>query len=175
MCTTNDSQCVIPEIVRATDRHSCHFRVFFALLPHLQPQKSKFWKKWKKYLKIISFYTYLPQMTIIWYMTWDMECDRLNFLPFWTIFCPFTPPPLPPSRYLLTTQKIKILKKWTIGDIIIIILIIWCMVPKIWSATDRIFSHVWPFFAQLTPNNPENQKFEKMEKTHGDIIILSVP
>ena len=31
------------------------------------------------------------------------------------------------------------------------------------------------FFAQLPPNNPENQKFEKMEKTHGDIIILSVP
>ena len=93
LCTTNDSQCVIPEIVRATDRHSCHFRVFFALLPHLQTQKSKFWKKWKKYLKILSFYTYLPQMTIIWYMNWDMECDRLNFLPFWTIFCPFNPSP----------------------------------------------------------------------------------
>ena len=29
--------------------------------------------------------------------------DRQNFLSFWTIFCPFTP---------LTTQKIKILKKW---------------------------------------------------------------
>ena len=105
------------------------------------------------------------------YGVWQTEFFAIldYFLPF------YTPPPPPPPRYLLTTQKIKILKKWTIGDIIIIILIISCMVPKIWSATDRIFSHVWPFFAQLTPNNPENQKFEKMEKTHGDIIILSVP
>ena len=37
------------------------------------------------------------------YGSWDMECHRQNFLPFQTIFCPFT---------TLTTQKIKILKKW---------------------------------------------------------------
>ena len=37
------------------------------------------------------------------YGSWDMECNRQNFLSFWTIFCPFTP---------LWTQKIKILKKW---------------------------------------------------------------
>ena len=36
--------------------------------------------------------------------SWDMECNRQNFLSSWTIFCPFT---------LLGTQKIKILKKWT--------------------------------------------------------------
>ena len=34
---------------------------------------------------------------------WDMEHNRQNFLSFWTVFCPIT---------LLTTQKIKILKKW---------------------------------------------------------------
>ena len=34
--------------------------------------------------------------------SWDMEHDGQN-LSFWTVFCPFTP---------LTTQKIKILKKW---------------------------------------------------------------
>ena len=37
------------------------------------------------------------------YGSWDMKCDRQNFLSFWTIFCPFT---------LLTTWKIKILKNW---------------------------------------------------------------
>ena len=31
-----------------------------------------------------------------------MDSNRQNFLPFWTIFCPFTP----------LTQKIKVLKKW---------------------------------------------------------------
>ena len=39
------------------------------------------------------------------------------------------------------------------------------------------FSHFGPFFALLhppllPPNNPENQKSEKMKKTPGDIIIL---
>ena len=37
------------------------------------------------------------------YGSWDMECDRQNFLSFWTIFCPFTS---------LTTPSIKSLKKW---------------------------------------------------------------
>ena len=53
------------------------------------------------------------------------------------------------------------------------------MIPEIWSSTDRIFSHFGPFFAFLLPSpypkNSENQNFEKMEKTPGDIIILSVP
>ena len=36
------------------------------------------------------------------YGSWDMECNRENFLSFSTVFCPYTP---------LTTQKIKIFKK----------------------------------------------------------------
>ena len=39
------------------------------------------------------------------YVSWDMEHDRHNFLSFWTVSCPFTPPPS------LTTQKIRILQK----------------------------------------------------------------
>ena len=46
--------------------------------------------------------------------------------------------------------------------------IIWCMVPEIWSATDRNIYHFGPFFALLLPN----QNFEKMKKTPGDITIL---
>ena len=51
------------------------------------------------------------------------------------------------------------------------------MVPEIWSATDRSFCHVGPFFLLLTPNNLKNQNFEKMKKkkekkTPADIIIL---
>ena len=37
------------------------------------------------------------------YDSWNIRCDRQNFLSSWPIFCPFTP---------LTTQKIKILKYW---------------------------------------------------------------
>ena len=37
------------------------------------------------------------------YGSWDTKHDGQNFLSFWTFFCPSTP---------LTTQKMKILKKW---------------------------------------------------------------
>ena len=51
------------------------------------------------------------------------------------------------------------------------------MIPKIWSATDRTFSHFGPFFALLPLprpplNNPKDQNFEKMKKNPRDIIIL---
>ena len=42
--------------------------------------------------------------------------------------------------------------------------VIWCMVPQIWSAMDKIFCHFGLFFALLPPNNPKNQNFEKNEK-----------
>ena len=43
--------------------------------------------------------------------------------------------------------------------------IIWCMVPEIWSMTDRIFCHFVPFFALFLPlNNRKNQNFKKMKK-----------
>ena len=44
------------------------------------------------------------------------------------------------------------------------------MVLKIWSITDRIFSHFGPLLPFYLPKNPENQKFEKMKKIPGDII-----
>ena len=47
------------------------------------------------------------------YGSWDIECERHNFLSFWTVFCPFTS---------LWTQKIKTLKKMEkIPDNIIIL------------------------------------------------------
>ena len=50
--------------------------------------------------------------------------------------------------------------------------IIWCMVPEIWSMTDRIFVILDLFLPFYPPNNPKNQNFEKMKKRPGDIIIL---
>ena len=60
-------------------------------------------KKRKKYQEILSFYTCAPYMKFMMYGSWDIECDRQNFLSSRAIFCPFAP---------LTTRKIKILKKW---------------------------------------------------------------
>ena len=62
--------------------------------------------------------------------SWDSKRNGPNVLLFWTIFCPFTPPPP------LTTQKIKITKKWkkTLNILSFYksvpqMTIIWCMVP----------------------------------------------
>ena len=104
------------------------------------------------------------------YSSWDIGCDGLKlviishfclFTPYGvrqTDFCyhfgpfsPFYPLPSPP----LTTQKIKILKKWKKAsrDTIIQytrcvskIMIIWCMLPEIWSVTDIIFLSFWAIF-----------------------------
>ena len=101
------------------------------------------------------------------YGSWDTECDRQNFFLFWTIFCP------------LTTQKIKILKKWKNTwryhhftqvyhkwqsyDV-------WFLRYEAWQTEFFvILDHFLPFYP---PNNPKNQNFEKMKKTPGDIIIL---
>ena len=101
-----------------------------------------------------------------------MECDRQNFLSFWTIFCPFT---------LLTTWKIKILKnekkKKNPGDIIIF------QVYQKWQSYDvwflryetkqtEFFCHCGPFLPFYLTNNPKKLKFWKNENTHGGDIIL---
>ena len=52
---------------------------------------------------IIILHIYTINDNHMMYGSWDMECNRHNFLSFWTVFCPFTP---------LWTKKIKILKNW---------------------------------------------------------------
>ena len=128
---------------------------------------------WAFYPPMDSYFFILHRHTIndnhITYDSWDMECDRQNFLSFWIIFCSFTP----------LTQKIKILKKW----------------KKPWRYYH--FTHmyhrqsydVWflryearrtEFFVILDcllpfyppPNNPKNRNFEKLKKLPEDIIIL---
>ena len=95
---------MVPEIWCATE--------FFVILsnflpfyPSNNPKNQNLEKIKKKHLEILPFYTSAPKiMIIILYYSWDMARDGCNFyFSFWTIFCPFTP---------LTTQKIKIFKKW---------------------------------------------------------------
>ena len=105
------------------------------------------------------------------YGSWDMECNGQNFLSFWTIFCPFTP---------LTTQKIKILKKWkkhleisSFYTSVPKIMIICYTVPEIWHMTDVIvIFHFGLFLPFYPPNSLKNQNFQKRKIMHGDIIIL---
>ena len=80
------------------------------------------------------------------YGSWDREWERHYFFVILVVFCPFTP---------LTTQKIKLLKKWKthmkISSFYICvpkITIIWYMLPVIW-VQHTIFCHFGSFFALL--------------------------
>ena len=91
-------------------------------------------------------------LTQIWNVT------RHNFLSFQVIFCSFA---------TLLTLKIY--------TCVPLIKIISCMVPEIWSATDRI-CHLGQLFALLPPppplpNSPK-MKTSKTKKNPGDIMIL---
>ena len=92
---------MVPEIWSAPDIIFCHFRPFFALLPLYGPKKSKFSKKQKKYLKILSFSKDKSQSYDIWFLRYGVQWTECFVI--LGHFCPFTP---------LTAQKIKILKKW---------------------------------------------------------------
>ena len=92
-------------------RHNCFlfqaiFCIFCSFTAILTPE-IKIWKKCKKHLGILSFYTCVPLIKTIWCMDPEIwsSTDRI-FLSWWTIFCPFASP-LPPN-----SRKITIWKKW---------------------------------------------------------------
>ena len=136
------------------------WRTVFALLTPYRPKKSKFSKSGKNirryhFTKINDIY--------MMYGSSDMECTGQNVLLFWTIFCPFDS---------LTTEKIKILKKWKksleISSSYISVqklMIRWCTVPEIWCITDVIvISHFGLFFVVLTPLTARKIKILKKWK-----------
>ena len=94
------------------------------------------------------------------YGSWDIECDWLIFLSFWTIFCP------------LTTWKIRILKKWKKNTCRYYDFTYVYHKWQLWCVKDIIFCQFGPFFALLPTNNLKNQNFEKLKKRPRDIIIL---
>ena len=101
------------------------------------------------------------------YASWDIKCDRQNFLSFLAIFCPFT---------TVTTQKIKIWRKWKNT---------WRyyhfthMYHK-WQSYDVWFLRyrVWQTeFLPFYPTNNPKIKFLKELKKHLEIssFYISVP
>ena len=82
----------VPEIGVETDNFLSFWAIFwpFTLLTTWKIKILK--KKWKNNLEMSSFYTYVPKITIIWCMFSEIWSATDNFLLFWAIFCPLTPP-----------------------------------------------------------------------------------
>ena len=91
------------------------FWAIFCLFTPLTAQKIKILKNEKSIWRCRQFTHACTCNFHNLYASWDMECDRHNFLSFSAIFCPFTQ---------LTCWKIKIFKKKIkiSGDIIILLL-----------------------------------------------------
>ena len=102
------------------------------------------------------------------YCFWDMVSDRCNcYFSFWAIFCPFTP---------LTTQKIKILKKWkkTPGDIIILHVCTKNYDQMMYGSWDMVcdgcnYFSFWAIFCPFTPLTTRKIKISKKWKQLLDI------
>ena len=92
---------MVPEIWSATDRISCHYGLFFAFYPPMEPENQNFEKMKKTLDDIIILQMFTLNDSLMIYGFSDKECNRQNCLSFWMVFCPFTP---------LATRKIKILK-----------------------------------------------------------------
>ena len=88
---------MVPVIWSTTDRIFVNLDHFLPFYPPNNPENQKIPRD------IIILHKFTENDIHMMYGSWDMERGRRNFLPFWTIFCPFTS---------LTIQKIKNSKKW---------------------------------------------------------------
>ena len=144
--------------VRFLEYGAWQMQLLFLILGYFVPfycpnslKNQNFKKKMTKMLGDIILCMCTKNDDQMMYCSWDMVCDRCNYyFSFWAIFGTFTP---------LTTQKIKILKKWkkcleisSFSICVPKIMIRWCMFPEIWCITDAIvISHFGLFFALLLP------------------------
>ena len=82
------------------------FVILGHFLPFDPPNNPKNFEKIKRCLEILSFYTCVPQMTIMMYGSWHIKHNRQNFLSFWVIF----------EKMEKATEDTIILHKCTVND-----------------------------------------------------------
>ena len=81
----------------------------------------------------------------VWFLRYQVQ--HTTFYVILDYFLPFYPLIIQKSKFWKNEKLSEILSFYTWVPWI---KIIWCMIPEIWSATDRIFSHFEPFFALLS-------------------------
>ena len=146
-------------------------QLFFALLPspHKNP-KIRILKN-ENYFLWYHHFTHVyqnPQSYEVQFLRYRVR--QTEFSAILGHFLPFDPPNnLKNQRFKQMKKGLKTLSFYTC---IPQMMVIWCMVPETWSATDFFFVILDYFLPFYPPNNPENQNFEKLKKLLIDIIIL---
>ena len=172
ICTINDYHMMYGSWDMERNRHNfLSFWTVFALLPHWQPKNSKFWKNEKKHLVILSFYTCVPEMTIIWCMVpeiWSL-ID--------TTFCHFSPfiALIPPPNNLKNQNFEKM--KQPPGDIITLHMCIINDNHMMYGSWDtecdwHNFLSFWTVFCSFTPPTTRKIKILKNWRKHQEISSL---
>ena len=98
ICTTNGNHMMYGSWDMERDRPN-FLSFWIAFCSFTPPQSQNFKKNGKNTWKWRYYHFTNINDSHMMYGSSDMECNRQNFLSFWTIFCPFNS---------LTTQKIKI-------------------------------------------------------------------
>ena len=135
-------------------------------------QKSKFWQNKKKCLEILSFYTCVPQMMIIWCLVTDISSiAHIIFIHFRLFFTLLPPWQLKKSKFWKNekhswrhyhfTHDYHKSKSYNV----------WLRYGTWQTEFFLILDHFLPFYP-YSPLTTQNQKFEKMKQNPGDIIIL---
>ena len=155
---------MLTQIWSATDIIFCHFRPFFALLPHYWPQKLKFGKNVKNTWRYYPF-THVHHKSRsydVWFLRYKVQ--RTKFFVILGHFLPFDGPENPKNQNFEEIKKMP-------GDIIILHL---CttndnhMMYGSWDIQcDRHnfdYCHFRLFFALYPCNNPKIKILNKNEK-----------
>ena len=106
------------------------------------------------------------------YGSLDMVCDKQNFLSFWIIFCPFTPPYGPRKskfwKYENNTWRYyhftNVYHKWQSYNI-------WFLRYEVqWTE----FLSFWTIFRPFSPQQPKKSKLWKTEKKHMELSFYDL-
>ena len=137
----------VPEIQSERDRIFCHFAIFYPFTP-LMTRKLTIWKNEKTLGDIIILHMCNINDNHMTYDSWDIRHNWV-FCRF-GLFLPFSLPNNLKNQNFEKKWK-NILEILSFHICILQMRIISCLVPEIWSATDRTFCHFGSFFAFLPP------------------------
>ena len=156
-------------MTNTTDIFFCHFRPFFALLPHHWTRKLKFRKNVKYTWKYYPFtHVHHKWRYDVWFLRYKVQ--RTEFFVIFGHFLSFDPPNNPKNQDFEKTKKKGVeISFYTCRPQMTII---WCMFIDISSATDIIICHFGLLFCPFTTlTTGKIKKKKKKKKNKKDLGI----